>query len=242
MSDSDAIEPYPISVLDAEDLPPIPDPPLTHAHFRRLRFYWEHGGRGSAHRDVIDITLQARRLIEPAGRSQPVVYYQLTQGGVELLEAERARNAARRAPHDSLASRLAVSLRAEGRITWENVEFVISGHPRAVRPDVYSMVCTRNEDRMCPTVHEVKVSRSDFHADLAVADKRGGYQKLAARLFYVTPPKLLDPKELPDGCGLVEEASPGRFVTVKRAKSHKVNLPPAVFMNLILKPGQFTPL
>lgn len=242
MSDTEAIEPYPITVLEPEDPPPIAAATLTHAHFRRLRFYWERGGRGSSHRDAIDLTLQARQLIEPAGRSHMSGYYQVSQAGVEMIEAERARNAARRAPHDSLASRLAAALRAEGRITWENVEFVIPGHPRAVRPDVYSMVCTKSEERICPTVHEVKVSRSDFHADLAVADKRGGYQKLADRMFYVTPPKLLDPKELPEGCGLVEEASPGRFVTIKRAKSRKVSLPAAVFMNLILKPGHFTPL
>ena len=234
----DRIEPYPITVMEEDDLPPgpFPQPIIAHAHMRRLRHYWENFGRASTQHDAIDLVLQARRLIEPSGRSG--IYYQVTQAGVDLLAAERIRNAARRAPHDTLASRLAQVLRAEGRITWENIEFVIPGHPRAVRPDVYSIACTKSEERMCPTVHEVKISRSDFLADLAVADKRGGYQKLANRMFYVTPAKLLDPGEIPEGCGLMEEVSPGRFVTIKRAKSHKVTLPAAVFMNLILKPGQ----
>ena len=112
----------------------------------------------------------------------------------------------------------------------------------AVRPDVYSLACTKNAARLAPTVHEVKVSRSDFMADLANPDKRGGYLKIAARLVYVAPLGIIDPAEVPDGCGLVEEVAEGRFRAAKRAKSRKVDLPPAVFMNLILKPGEFTPL
>ena len=118
---------------------------------------------------------------------------------------------------------------------------MIDGHPQAVRPDVYSLVCTTNAARSAPTVHEVKVSRTDFLADIAKPDKRGGYLKIAARLVYVAPRGIIDPDEVPDGCGLVEEVEEGRFRTTKRARSQKVDLPPAVFMNLILKSGEFNP-
>ena len=113
---------------------------------------------------------------------------------------------------------------------------------KTVRPDVYSLVCTKNAARLAPTVHEVKVSRPDFLADLDNPDKRGGYLKIAARLVYVAPKGIIDHAEVPEGCGLVEEHALGRFVTVKRARSRQVALPSSVFMNLILKPGEFQPL
>ncbi|NNM65083.1 MAG: hypothetical protein HKL99_10795 [Burkholderiales bacterium] len=215
--------------------------PLTSVHHRRLRFYWEHGGRGNAHSDGIDLDLEGARLIERCDKSYGT-FYRATEAGVQAIVAEKARIAGRRAPHDTLASRVAERLRAEGRVTWENIEFVIPGHGQAVRPDVYSLMCTKNEGRLAPTVHEVKVSRSDFLADLANPDKRGGYQKLAGRLIYVAPAGVIEPGEVPEGCGLVEERSSGQFVTVKRARSHKVDLPPVVFMNLILKRGEFRPI
>lgn len=210
---------------------------INRHHIKRLRFYWQNRGRGGTRNDGIDLDLEAAGLIAPSRMG-----YDATAAGVLALADDKARTIEKRSPHNTLASRIAAALRLEGRATWENIEFVIDGHPQAVRPDVYSLACTKNAARIAPTVHEVKVSRSDFMADLANPDKRGGYLKIAARLVYVAPLGLIDPSEVPDGCGLVEEVTDGQFRTAKRAKSRKVGLPPAVFMNLILKPGEFTPL
>lgn len=210
---------------------------LTRTHVKRLRFYWQNRGRGGARNDGIDLDLEAAGLIIPSRTG-----YDATPAGVQALADDKARTIEKRSPHNTLASRMAAALRLEGRVTWENIEFMIDGHPpQAVRPDVYSLVCTKNVARIAPTVHEVKVSRSDFLADLANPDKRGGYFKIAARLVYVAPLGIIDPAEVPDSCGLVEEVEEGRFRTTKRAKSQKVDLPPAVFLNLILKSGEFNP-
>jgi len=207
---------------------------LTRHHIKRLRFYWQSRGRGGSHQDRIDLDLEAAGLITPSR-----VGYEATPAGIQALSDDKARTIEKRSPHNTLASRMASALRQQGRVTWENIEFVIDGHPQAVRPDVYSLVCTKNAARMAPTVHEVKVSRSDFLADLSNPNKRGGYLKIAARLVYVAPAGVIDPSELPDECGLMEEVTEGRFRCTRRAKSRHVDLPPAVFMNLILKPGEF---
>lgn len=206
---------------------------LTRHHIKRLRFYWQNRGRGGSNHDGIDLDLEAAGLITPNR-----IGYDATPAGVQALSDDKALTIAKRSPHNTLASRVAAHLRAAGRVTWENIEFIIEGHPQAVRPDVYSLACTKNEARLVPTVHEVKVSRSDFLADLANPDKRGGYLKIAARLVYVAPQGIIDPAEVPDGCGLIEEVGEGRFCVAKRAKSRKVDLPTAVFMNLILKRGE----
>lgn len=210
---------------------------LTRTHVKRLRFYWQNRGRGGTRNDGIDLDLEAAGLITPSR-----IGYDATPAGVQALADDKARTIEKRSGHNTLASRMAAALRREGRVTWENIEFVIDGHPQAVRPDVYSLVCTTNAARSAPTVHEVKVSRIDFLADIAKPDKRGGYFKIAARLVYVAPRGIIDPDEVPDGCGLVEEVEEGRFRTTKRARSQKVDLPPAVFLNLILKRGEFQEL
>lgn len=208
--------------------------PLSRQHVKRLRFYWRNRGYGGALHDSIDLDLEAAGLIVP-GR----VGYDATPAGVHALSEDKAKTIAQRAPHNTLAGRMAAELRRQGRVTWENIEFVIDGHPQSVRPDVYSMACTKNAARMAPTVHEVKISRADFLSDLANPDKRGGYLKIAARLVYVAPIGLISPAEIPEGCGLVEEVAEDRWRVVKRGQSRPVDLPPAVFMNLILKPGTF---
>jgi hypothetical protein len=210
---------------------------LTRHHIKRLRFYWQSHGRGGAQHDGIDLDLEAAGLITPSR-----IGYDATPAGIQALSDDKTRTVAKRSPHNTLASRMAGVLRQQGRVTWENIEFVIDGHPQAVRPDVYSLVCTRNATRIAPTVHEVKISRADFLADLANPDKRGGYLKIAARLVYVAPLGIIDPSEVPEGCGLVEEVAEGRFRVAKRSKCRNVDLSPAVFMNLVLKPGEFNPI
>lgn len=218
---------------------------LTHRHYRRLRFYWRgrKGSGGAAMTDQLDLELATAGLIE-RHEAHGMVMYRITHAGEMELGEENKREVERRKPHHDLASRLALWLRDKGRITWENIELSTGPGAEAsacVRPDVYSMEKTKNPAKMNPVVHEVKVSRADFLADLKKPEKRAGYARFSDSVCYVAPPGMINPEEVPDGCGLLEERAPGQFTLVKRAKGKKVTLSARDFMNLILKPGVFHP-
>jgi hypothetical protein len=214
--------------------------PPTRKHYARLRQYWHAGRNGmTSAGDSIALDLTAAGHLEQK-ESGGSLALRITDRGIEELRAELEREKARRRPHHDLASRLASWLREQGRITWENIELLVpreGGGKQAVRPDVFSLAATYNEDHINPCIHEVKVSRADFLADVARPEKRGGYAKIAEVLYYAVPAGLIVAAELPDGCGLVVEVSEGVFKIEKRAKKRKVELTTHHFMNLILKPG-----
>lgn len=217
---------------------------LSRRHYQRLRFYWRgRKGQGGASRtDAIDLDLAARGWIARRDDSS-VVYFQITPDGERELAAETRREVERRQPHHELGGRLAAWLRDAKRITWENIELRVEVERGGqigydyVRPDVFSLACTYQEKSISPAIHEVKVSRADFLADLAKPEKREGYMPLAERFFYAAPQGMIDPREIPDGCGLVEEIGTGDFKVAKQAPRRKVSLTAHHFMNLILKPG-----
>ena len=217
-----------------------PDIPLTRKHYARLRQYWQAGSGGlSSFGDgiVLDLTAAGYLEMRSSGSRLGLI---ITTAGIAELRVELEREKARRRPHHDLGNRLSSWLREQGRITWENIELMVpndAGGKQAVRPDVFSLVATYNEERINPCVHEVKVSRADFLADVARPEKRAGYAKLAEVLYYAAPAGLIDAAEVPDGCGLVVEIAEGMFKVEKRAKKRKVGLTPHHFMNLILKPG-----
>lgn len=173
----------------------------------------------------------------------------ITQAGEHVLAAENALERERRAPHHSLAGRLAQWLRASGRMTWENIEFLTEYEndyggvsKKASRPDVFSIKPTYNTSQLNPVVHEIKVSRSDFLSDIKRPEKRASYEQYAEAFYFVCPSGLIGTTEIPDGSGLVYEQEVGVFEMVKRAKRKKVILAPRTYMNLILKPGKLDPL
>lgn len=215
-------------------------PELTRRHYQRLRFYWR-GRRGqAAQSDGIDLDLAAAALIQRR-ESYGIVYYQITAAGEVELAAERDREVERRQPHHNLASRVAQWLRSRGRITWENIELrADTGHGSHVfvRPDVYSMRVAYTAAHINPCVHEVKVSRADFLADLANPVKRESYGKLAEAVYYAVPDGLVAPSEVPAECGLLVETVEHEFKIIKRPKKSSVQITTHTFMNLILKPGE----
>lgn len=213
---------------------------LTKKHYARLRQYWYAGRNGMSSAGdglALDLTAAGHLELKETGGSLSL---RITAGGIEELQVELEREKARRRPHHDLASRLSNWLREQGRVTWENIELLVplaEGGKQAVRPDVFSLATTYNEDRINPCVHEVKVSRADFLADVARPEKRAGYAQLAEVLYYAAPAGMILPAEVPDGCGLIVEVSEGVFKVEKRAKKRKVTLNTHQFMNLILKPG-----
>lgn len=218
---------------------------LNRQHYKRLRFYWQgraNGGAGMT--DGIDLDLAALGFVERFERLGSGVCFRITPAGERELAAEKGREVERRRPHHALAGRVAQWLQGQGRVTWTNIELVVdrdTGGRQAIRPDVFSMAATYDVKRINPCVHEVKVSRADFLADVAVAEKRAGYAKIAEVVYYAAPAGMIAAAEVPDGCGLLIEIDTGRFEIAKRPKKRPVALTTHHFMNLILKPGVFTP-
>jgi hypothetical protein len=217
-----------------------PAPILTYKHYRRLRFYWQGRSLGAASlADIIDLELAAADLIERRDESG-MLRFRITKLGEKELAAESAREKERRSPHHRFGGRLAHWLQSQSRITWENIELQVprpDGTKKAVRPDVFSMATTYNEKRINPAVHEVKVNRSDFLADVARPEKRNCYAQIAEVVYYAAPAGIIRPDEVPPECGLVVEIETGKFEIVKRPKKHRVQLTVHQFMNLIIKPG-----
>lgn len=215
---------------------------LARKHYSRLRFYWQGRSDGlHGMMDAIDLDLAAAELIVRRERLHGgTPYYAVTLAGEKELATEKEREIARRQPHHDLAGRVAAWLREQGRVTWENIELLVpreEGGRQAIRPDVFSLVATYDDKRLNSCVHEVKVSRADFLADLARPEKRAGYSQVAEVVYYAAPDGVILVSEVPAECGLLVEARVGQFKVVKRPKKRKVELTTHHFMNLILKPG-----
>lgn len=221
-------------------------PSLTRRHITRLRAYFCCGVNGGASRaDNVDLDLVAYGFIARSERTLGYPHFAITHAGELALAVEKGLEIARRRPHHELGARLAVWLRSKQRITWENIQLTVArpeGGQRVVRPDVFSMRTTYNAREINPCVHEIKVSRADFLADVAKPEKREGYAALSEQFFYVAPAGVIAPADLPDGSGLLVEVGTGEFETLVRPRRRRIELGAPVFMNLLLKPGSFNPL
>lgn len=228
---------------------------LNKAQVKRLRHYFGQGGRAYRHEmDGTDLDLVGFKLIEAARDEYAGHKIRLTDLGFETLHQHRQADIASRSVHHDLGGRLAAYLRKQGRITWENVEFrnwVLAKpirnsdelldypHWQYVRPDVFSILPSLQFKNSNPCIHEVKVSRSDFLADLAKPQKREAYAMMAEAVYYVAAEGMIDPAELPPGFGLLVERAEGEFVLAKRPRKRKVELQPHHYLNLIVKPGAY---
>jgi len=211
-------------------------PTLKPAHMALLRRYWHAGRSGLGSMggpQALDLTALGYLEMPERGHG---LQLRITDKGIAALHAETEANRARRAPHHHLGDRLATWLSARGRLCWTNAEFkaVVNDSTQFVRPDVFSIEATYNPARIDSAVHEVKVSRSDFLADIAKPSKRAGYASISEKFYYVAPDGMLDPSEMPDGAGLLVERGDD-FVLAKRAKKRRIELQPEVYLAMILK-------
>lgn len=69
------------------------------------------------------------------------------------------------------------------------------------------------------TAVEVKVSRADFARESDA--KRDPWRRITNRFVYATPVGLLNPPEIPEGCGLWEIADDGRVYVRVRARINR---------------------
>jgi hypothetical protein len=108
--------------------------------------------------------------------------------------------------HGALASSLAKFLSGrcgDYRITWENLEFAewSAGNSYQCRPDVFSIKPALRLKNCQPWTHEVKATRADFFSDLR-SGKWQNYRRFSCRVFFAVPEGLVQPNEVPEGCGL----------------------------------------
>ena len=131
--------------------------------------------------------------------------------------------------HNELAHDLAEHLRQNtARICWEDMQLGPSG---TCRPDVYAMA--HSYSKFCPVVYEVKVSVSDFRADVTVG-KYTKYFKYAGGVVFAVPEGLLKKSDIPEGCGLMIRKESG-WHTLKGPTMRQIdNLPRDAWMKLLM--------
>lgn len=214
---------------------------LTRRHYTRLRHYWTGGKRGGGSRtDNLDLALAGAGLITRLGDDPSgVVRFAITPAGEVELAAETVREIERRKPHHSFGARVAAWRRGQSRTTWEGIRIIVdAGQIRQqISPDVLSLNATYDEKRLAPVIDEIKISRADFLNDVNKPEKRAGYALIAEVVNYVVPAGLVDPREVPPECGLIEEVAPGQFSIVYKPKKRTVVLNTHTLMNLVLKHG-----
>lgn len=236
---------------EGEPLDEATMPRLGTQHVKRLRFIWSHGR--PVHLQAlsgVDLDLQVHGFLQPVvSATGGCATVTITRLGVLHLNEARQATIATQKPHHLLGQRLALYLQAKGMWTWENVEFsnpAPAGSGRTwgvVRPDVFACLPTLRAASSRPTIYEVKVSRSDFMADMARPEKHLAYLDLAQCVYYCCPEGLIKPKELPPTVGLLYERLPGDFVVQQRAKRKKgFSLAADTVMTLVVKPRQSSTL
>ncbi|TSJ59571.1 MmcB family DNA repair protein [Atlantibacter subterranea] len=131
--------------------------------------------------------------------------------------------------HNALAHDLAENLRQNtARIVWEDMQLGPSG---TARPDVYAIPCSFS--KFCPVVYEIKVSVSDFRADVT-AGKYTKYFAYASAVVFAVPEGMLKKSDIPEGCGLMVRKESG-WHTLKGPTMRSLdNLPRDAWIKLVI--------
>lgn len=129
--------------------------------------------------------------------------------------------------HDQLARSLADHLRADRRMVWCDLQLGPSGSPR---PDVYAIY--KSYTHPTPTAFEVKVSRSDFLADVT-SGKWQSYLPFASGVSFACVDGLVKKAEVPDHCGLYVLGAKG-WRAAKRPILRPVTIPQDALLKLLI--------
>lgn len=126
----------------------------------------------------------------------------------------------RHTQYDAQLKRRAV----EGVLVFELHTNTGYAHGEPSKIDAFHMAC-RPSENLARTAYEVKASRSDFQREVKQPLKRRAALRVSNFFYFVTPPGLVRPEDVPLECGLLELAE-GRLQTVVRAP-HRDGLPPS---------------
>jgi hypothetical protein len=130
--------------------------------------------------------------------------------------------------HDELAESLANHLRTStDRMVWTNIPMGAVG---SIRPDVYTIAKSFN---VTSFAYEVKVSVSDFRADVT-AGKWRGYLDYACGVYFAAPSGLINTRDLPPGCGLIVWNGTGWKATKRPTLQKQPILPQELWVKLLM--------
>jgi len=98
--------------------------------------------------------------------------------------------------------------------------------------------------------YEVKISRSDFRADINQPDKQQALKDMVHRFYYVTPDRMINKSEIPEGAGLIEISQhrsenrrniDGFQVDIKKKPDHnsRARMPEGMYEQLLKKAWGF---
>lgn len=132
--------------------------------------------------------------------------------------------------HDELAADLSAHLAGNtDRMIWQNMQMGPSGSPR---PDVYTI--DKRYGDFHPIAYEIKVSVSDFRADVT-AGKWQSYLPFAKAVWFAAPAGLLKKDDVPRECGLIVRHPTGTWRPVRRPTPQTLaTLPHKVWMKLLI--------
>lgn len=135
--------------------------------------------------------------------------------------------------HDELAEDLARHIRAmqNGPMVWTDMQLGPVGSPR---PDVY--VIAKSYTALRPIAYEVKVSVSDFRADVT-AGKWQTYRPMASGIWFAYPDTIKITKDMvPEECGIiVRNMETGKWRAQRKPVLRAIdNLPVLVWQKLLI--------
>lgn len=113
------------------------------------------------------------------------------------------------------------------------IEIDGSIYSAAQRIDLYALNAWRSA-KFERVAFEVKVSRSDLLAELRDSDKRAAAMALSNRFYFAVAPGVVDDREIPDDCGLIQVDGRG-CVTVRKAPWRDTPEPPIQFVASLLR-------
>lgn len=112
-------------------------------------------------------------------------------------------------------------------MVWYDIQLGPSGSPR---PDVYTL--QKSFVRPTPMAYEVKVSTSDFRADVT-AGKWQSYLTFACGVVFACHAGLLERADVPEHCGLIELRGE-RWRYAKRPTLRPVEVPERAWLKLLI--------
>lgn len=130
--------------------------------------------------------------------------------------------------HDALAEDLASHFRAgTDRMVWTDIPM---GPVGSVRPDVLTLPKSYATNAL---IYEVKVSVSDFRADVT-AGKWHSYLRFAAGVYFAVPAGLIGLKDVPQGAGLYVRNDAGWKALKKPTLQPQPSFDSDVWMKLLM--------
>ncbi len=81
--------------------------------------------------------------------------------------------------------------------------------------------------------YEIKVSKSDFHFEIANPAKRMAVSRYCTEFYFVMPCELVSKHKIPDDCGLIYCDGNGEFEVVRPHPKNREEIPPAAATRII---------